>query len=123
LGITCWHWICLFGALREASNWLLVPAWVFSVLGLGALKPFMIAKEQVLAEINAYQMYGCDPDRNSGDRYTCTKLVEFVGGADVVLVEGLLITATSDRVGIFTGSESQIWMLTDNRKIIRRFSE
>lgn len=121
LGITCWHWVCLGEAIRDVSSWLLMPVWIFAVLGLGALKPFMIAQGEALKQIEAFNTHGCAQTSNPSDKFTCTKLVETVNGVETALVEGVLITATDDKIGVYTGTESEIWMLNDNRKVVRTF--
>ncbi len=117
VGLTQWHWKILIEAAAEVGHWFYWPIVVLIVAAVLAVFPFEDGKQYALKQLVAFRESGC------AKQGSCTRLLKVDGGSESLVVEGIVVSANSGRIAIYSGGGVGVYPLLDNRVLVRGLGE
>ncbi len=117
-GLTQWHWKIFSETAGEVGHWFYWPLVVLIVAAVLAVFPFEDGKQNALKQLVEFRENGC------GKQGSCTRLLRTDGGSESLLVvEGIVVAANSERIAIYSGGGVGVYPLLDDRVLVRGLRE
>lgn len=111
LGLTQWMWKNLFntgGLMYRASTALVLGICAVSMI---VLYPYTFGEKESKKQVEKFQLSEC------GTTIKCHKLIDSSKGHETLIAEGILISATENKVAIYDGVAS-VYPLLDSYKLV-----
>ena len=116
-GLTLWHWKLLSEAMEDVGNWLYWPFLVLAIAGCVVMFPFEKGKQSALEQLVEFRANGC------AEHGFCTRLLAVDGGEEKLVAEGIVVSANSGRIAIYSGGGVGVYPLLDDRVLVRGLGE
>jgi hypothetical protein len=121
-GLTQWQWICCGEAVFELGALCFIPLVVLVVAGSIVILPFQRGKEYAHETIENFRKHGCEIKPEKPHNFSrCVYLIDISSSNATTVAQGVLVTANSERVAIFTTNAIEVWPLLDNYKLQKAY--
>lgn len=122
LRLTQWHWICCGEMVMGVGSVICIPSVVLLVAAAVVILPFQKGYQYGLAAIESFQKNGCEVAADESQPFSqCIYLMDISSSNVTTVAQGLLVTANSGRIAVFTERAIEVWPMLDKYKLQKSY--
>lgn len=101
-----------------AGSLICIPAVVLLIAAAVVIFPFQKGNQDALKEIENFRKNGCEVVAVEARSFSrCVHLIDISSSNATMVAHGLLVTANSERIAIFTELAIEVWPMLDRYKL------
>lgn len=123
LGLSLWQWWVGIEGASQLFGWILAFFLPVAVVAAALVWPYQQGQNHGATTMSSYLEQGCGYLSLEAPAFgRCVSLANAAGSGQPALAEGMLVTATKDRLAIFNEAGVEIWSLSGDYKLHRPYS-